>query len=42
MEKREKIVPVRISLEEEKSLSEKAKKIGLKLSTFLRLAGLEK
>jgi len=42
MEKREKIVPVRVSLEEEKTLIEKAKKIGLKLSTYLRLAGLEK
>ena len=42
MEKREKIIPVRVSSEEEKTLIEKANKIGLKLSTYLRLAGLEK
>lgn len=42
MEKRDKIVPVRISSEEEKILLEKANKIGLKLSTYLRLAALEK
>lgn len=42
MEKREKIVPVRISLDEEKVLLEKANKIGLKLSTYLRLSALEK
>lgn len=42
MEKREKIIPVRVSLEEEKALAGKAQKIGLKLSTYLRLAALEK
>jgi hypothetical protein len=42
MEKREKIVPVRVSLKEEETLIKKAEKIGLKLSTYLRLAGLEK
>ena len=42
MEKREKIIPVRVSLEEEKTLLEKANKTGLKLSTYLRLASLEK
>lgn len=42
MEKREKIIPVRVTLEEEKILLEKAEKIGLKLSTYLRLASLEK
>ena len=31
-----------VSLEEEKTLLEKANKIGLKLSTYLRLASLEK
>lgn len=42
MEKREKIVPVRLSLKEEEVITEKANKIGLKLSTYLRLAALEK
>jgi hypothetical protein len=42
METRDKVVPVRISLEEEKILLEKAKKLGIKLSTYLRLAALEK
>lgn len=42
MEKREKVVPVRLSEEEYKILLEKAQKIGLKLSTYLRLASLEK
>lgn len=42
MEKRDKIVPVRVSLKEEKIITEKADKIGLKLSTYLRLAALEK
>lgn len=42
MEKREKIVPVRISFKEEELIMEKANKIGLKLSTYLRLAALEK
>ena len=42
MEKREKIIPVRVSLEEEKTLLEKANKIWLKLSTYFRLASLEK
>jgi predicted DNA binding CopG/RHH family protein len=42
MEKREKTIPVRVSLEEEKTLIEKANKVGLKLSTYLRLAALEK
>ena len=42
MEKREKLIPVRVSLAEEKLLIEKANKIGLKLSTYLRLASLEK
>ena len=42
MEKREKIIPVRVTLEEENILLEKANKIGLKLSTYLRLASLEK
>jgi len=42
MEKRDKVVPVRISPEEELILQEKAKKLGLKLSTYLRLAALEK
>lgn len=42
MEKREKIVPVRLSSEEEELLIEKANKIGLKLSTYLRLSALEK
>ncbi len=41
-QKREKLIPVRVSLEEEKILIEKANKIGLKLSTYLRLAALEK
>ena len=41
MEKREKIIPVRVSLEEEKTLLEKANKIGLKLLTYLRLESLE-
>ena len=42
MEKRDKIIPVRVSKEEEAILKEKAKKLGLKLSTFLRLSALEK
>jgi len=42
MEKRDKIVPVRISKEEEETLLVKAKKIGVKLSTFLRLSALER
>lgn len=42
MEKREKIIPVRVSLEEEKTILEKAKKLGLKLSTYFRLSALEK
>lgn len=42
MEKREKIIPVRVTLEEERLLLEKANRIGLKLSTYLRLASLEK
>ena len=42
MEKREKIVPVRLTFEEEKILTEKANKIGLKLSTYLRFSALEK
>ena len=42
MEKKEKIIPVRVSLEEEKTLLEKANKLGLKLSTYLRLSGLER
>jgi len=42
MEKKEKIIPVRVSLEEEQTLLEKAKKLGLKLSTYLRLSGLER
>ena len=42
MEKREKIIPVRVSLKEEKILLEKENKIGLKLSTYLRLSALEK
>lgn len=42
MEKREEIIPVRISKEEKIIIVKKAKKLGLKLSTFLRLAALEK
>lgn len=42
MEKREKIVPVRLSKSEETVITEKANKIGLKLSTYLRLSALEK
>ena len=42
MKKREKIIPVRVTLEEEKILLEKAEKIALKLSTYLSLASLEK
>ena len=42
MEKRDEIIPVRISKEEKNIIIEKAKKLGLKLSTFLRLAALEK
>ena len=42
MEKREKIITVRVSFEEEKILLEKVNKIGLKLSTYLRLSALEK
>ena len=38
----EKSLLVPISLEEEKILLEKANKIGLKLSTYLRLSALEK
>lgn len=41
MDKREKIVPVRLSEEEEQLLIEKAKKVGLKLSTYLRLSALK-
>ncbi len=42
VDKKDKLVPVRLSLEEEKIIIEKANKIGLKLSTYLRLAALEK
>ena len=42
VDKKEKLVPVRLSLEEEKIITEKANKLGLKLSTYLRLAALEK
>jgi predicted DNA binding CopG/RHH family protein len=42
MDKREKTIPVRVSLEEEKVIKEKADKMGLKASTYLRVAGLEK
>ena len=42
MNTREEIIPVRISKEEKNIIIEKAKKLGLKLSTFLRLAALEK
>jgi predicted DNA binding CopG/RHH family protein len=42
MEKRDKLVPVRLSSEEEKIITEKANKLGLKLSTYLRLSALEK
>ena len=42
MEKRKKIIPVRVSDEEEKIILSKAEKIGLKLSTYLRLSALEK
>ena len=42
METREKLVPVRLSEEEVKILKERAKKSGLKLSTYLRVAALEK
>ena len=42
MEKREKIVPVRLSKSEVIVITEKANKIGLKLSTYLRLSALEK
>lgn len=40
-EKRTKIVPVRLTKTEEELLKEKAQKVGLSLSTFLRTKALE-
>lgn len=36
-----KIVPVRLSEEEEKTIKSKADKLGLKLSTYLRFKSLQ-
>lgn len=41
MENKTKIVPVRLSEEEEIIIKEKADKLGLKLSTFLRFVALQ-
>lgn len=38
---RTKIVPVRLNEDEEKNLKEKAEKLGLKLSTYLRFKALD-
>jgi predicted DNA binding CopG/RHH family protein len=38
---KEKIVPVRLSEEEVKIITEKAEKLGLKLSTYLRFKALQ-
>jgi hypothetical protein len=41
MENRTKIIPVKVNEKEEKILKEKAEEKGLKVSTYLRLKGLE-
>lgn len=42
MEKRDKIVPVRYTKEEEDKVKKKARTMGLSVSTFIRLVSLEK
>lgn len=41
MKNRNKIIPVRVSEKEYETIKEKAEKIGLKVSTFLRLVSLK-